>query len=52
MRNFFTLILFLVALSINSQKNNKSPNIILIMADDLGSECLDHMVEHLTIPQF
>ena len=40
MRNFFTLILFLVAFSINSQ-NNKSPNIILIMVDDLGSECLE-----------
>lgn len=41
MRNFFTLIVFLLSLSINSQKNNKSPNIILIMVDDLGSECLE-----------
>ena len=39
-RYFLVLIFFSIIISCKSEKNDDKPNIILIMADDMGYECL------------
>lgn len=41
MKNFFLILFGLILLGLNAQKNSPHPNIVLIMADDLGYECIN-----------